>query len=90
MTPGKRVTFTLPKFCFFDNLLKPIEISDEYGEGVEDIRHEMIGFNGDGLYAVVTPTDALPVTLVTSNIPTAARTSAAKSQRQKFAQPVSF
>jgi hypothetical protein len=38
----------------------------------------MIGFNGDGLYAVVTPTDAVPVTLVTSNIPPATRTSAAQ------------
>jgi hypothetical protein len=27
----------------FVNLLRPIEISDEYGEGVEDIQHEMIG-----------------------------------------------
>jgi hypothetical protein len=49
--------------------MKPIEISDEYGEGVEDIWQEMIGFNGDGLYAVVTPTDALPVTMVTSKHP---------------------
>jgi hypothetical protein len=59
---------------FFVDFLKPIEISDEYyGEGVEDIWHEMTGINGDGLYAVVTPTDALPVTMVTSNIPTATR-----------------
>jgi hypothetical protein len=91
MKPAKRVTFILPKFGFFVNLLKPIEISDEHGEGVEDIRHEMTGFNSDGLYAVVTPTDALPVTMVTSNIPTATRTSAAqKRQRRRFAQPVSF
>jgi hypothetical protein len=69
---------------FFVDLLKPIEISDEYGEGVKDIRHEMIGFNGDGLYAVGTPTDALPVTLVTSNIPTAARTSAAQKDKTKI------
>jgi hypothetical protein len=58
---------------FFVDLLKPIETSDEYREGVEDIRQEMIGFNGDGLHAVVTPTDALPVAMVTSNIPTATR-----------------
>jgi hypothetical protein len=69
---------------FFVNLLKPIEISDEYGEGVKDIQQEMIGFNGDGLYAVVTPTDALPVAMVTSNIPTAARTSAAKKTEKKI------
>jgi hypothetical protein len=50
----------------------------------------MIGFNGDGLYAVVTPTDALPVTMVTSNIPIAARTSAAQRPRRRFVQPVSF
>jgi hypothetical protein len=43
----------------------------------------MIGFNGDGLYAVVTPTDALPVTMVTSNIPTATRTSAATKTDEK-------
>jgi hypothetical protein len=75
---------------FFVNLLKPIEISDEYREGIEDIWHEMIGFNGDGLYAVVTPTDALPVTMVTSNIPTAARTLQHKRLRRRFAQPVLF
>jgi hypothetical protein len=70
---------------FFVNLLKPIEISpDEYGEGVQDIRHEMTGFNGDGLYAFVTPTDALPVTMVTSNISTAARTSAAQKAEKKI------
>jgi hypothetical protein len=69
---------------FFVNLLKPIEISDEYGEGVEDIQYEMIGFHVDGLYAVVTPTDALPVTLVTSNIPTASRTSAAQKDKTKI------
>jgi hypothetical protein len=44
----------------------------------------MTGFNGDGLYAVVTPTDALPVTMVTSNIPTAARTSAAQKVKKKI------
>jgi hypothetical protein len=44
----------------------------------------MIGFNGDGVYAVGTPTDALPVTLVTSNIPTAARTSAAQKDKTKI------
>jgi hypothetical protein len=44
----------------------------------------MTGFNGDGLYAVVTPTDALPVTMVTSNIPTAARTSAAQKVEKKI------
>jgi hypothetical protein len=44
----------------------------------------MIGFNGDGLYAVVTPTDALPVTMVTSNIPTTTRTSAAKKAEKKI------
>jgi hypothetical protein len=27
---------------FFVNLLKPIEISDEYGEGVEDIRQVLM------------------------------------------------
>jgi hypothetical protein len=41
MTLAKRVTFTLPKFVFV-NLLKPIEISDEYGEGVEDIRQVLM------------------------------------------------
>jgi hypothetical protein len=71
---GKESHLYPAQIWFFVNLLKPIEISDEYGEGVEDIQHEMTGFNGDGLYAVVTPTDALPVTMVTSNIPTAART----------------
>jgi hypothetical protein len=30
-------------------------------EGVQDIWHEMKGFNGVGLYAVVTPTDALTI-----------------------------
>jgi hypothetical protein len=44
----------------------------------------MIGFNGDGLYAVATPTNALPVTMVTSNIPTAARTSAAQKGEKKI------
>jgi hypothetical protein len=44
----------------------------------------MIGFNGDGLYAVVTPTDALTVTMVTSNIPTATRTSAAQKAKKKI------
>jgi hypothetical protein len=44
----------------------------------------MIGFNGAGLYAVVTPTDALPVTMVTSNIPIAARTSAAQKAKKKI------
>jgi hypothetical protein len=44
----------------------------------------MIGFNGDGLYTVVTPTDALPVTMVTSNIPIAARTSAAQKAEKKI------
>ncbi len=44
----------------------------------------MRGFNGDGLYAVVTPADALPVTMVTSNIPTAARTSAAPKAKKKI------
>jgi hypothetical protein len=44
----------------------------------------MIGFNGDGLYAVVTPTDALPVTMVKSNIPIAARTSAAQKAEKKI------
>jgi hypothetical protein len=44
----------------------------------------MTGFNGDWLYAVVTPTDALPVTMVTSNIPTAARTSAAQKVEKKI------
>jgi hypothetical protein len=85
MTPAKRVTLLYPtQIWFFVNLLKPIEISDEYGERVEDIWHEMTGFNGDGLYAVVTPTDALPVTMVTSNIPTAARTSAAQKAEKKI------
>jgi hypothetical protein len=69
---------------FFVDLLKPIEISDEYREGVEDIQHGMTGFNGDGQYAVVTPTDALPVTMVTSNIPTATRTSAAQKVEKKI------
>jgi hypothetical protein len=44
----------------------------------------MTGFNGDRLYAVVTPTDALPVTVVTSNIPTATRTSAAQKAEKKI------
>jgi hypothetical protein len=68
---------------FFVDLLKPIEISFEYREGVEDIWHEMTGFNSDGLYAVVTPTDALPVTMVTSNIQTATRTFAAQKVEKK-------
>jgi hypothetical protein len=50
----------------------------------------MRGFNGDWLYAVVTLTDALPGTMVTSNIPTAARTLKHKRLRRRFAQPVSF
>jgi hypothetical protein len=81
---GKKSHLYPAQIWFFVNLLKRIDISDEYGEGVEDIQHEMIGFNGDGLYAVVTPTDALPVTLVTSNIPTAARTSAAHKAETKI------
>jgi hypothetical protein len=44
----------------------------------------MIGFNGDGLYAVVTPADALPVTMFTSKIPIAARTSAAQKAQMKI------
>jgi hypothetical protein len=44
----------------------------------------MTGFTGDGLYAVVTPTNALPVTMVTSNIPTAARTSAVQKAEKKI------
>jgi hypothetical protein len=44
----------------------------------------MRGFNGDWLYPVVTPTNALPVTMVTSNIPTAARTSAAQKAEKKI------
>jgi hypothetical protein len=74
----------------FFNLLRCIEISDEYGEGVKDIWHEMIGFNGDGLYAVVTPTDALPVTMVTSNIPTATRTFAAQKIITEFLKILVF
>jgi hypothetical protein len=50
----------------------------------------MIGFNCDWLYAVVTPTDTLPLTMVTSNNPTAAGTSAAQKAEKRFAQPVSF
>jgi hypothetical protein len=69
---------------FFVDLLKPIEISDKYREVVKNIQHEMTGFDGDGLYAVVTPTDALPVTMVTSNIPTATRTSAAQKVEKKI------
>jgi hypothetical protein len=87
---GKESHIYPAQILFFVNLLKPIEISDEYREGIEDIWHEMIGFNGDGLYAVVTPTDALPVTMVTSNIPTAARTLQHKRLRRRFAQPVLF
>jgi hypothetical protein len=45
----------------------------------------MRGFNCDGLYAVVTPTDALPVTMVTSNTPTMARTSGAQKAEKKIA-----
>jgi hypothetical protein len=44
----------------------------------------MRGFNGDGLYAVVSLTDGLPVTMVTSNIPTTARTSAAQKAKKKI------
>jgi hypothetical protein len=44
----------------------------------------MRGFNCDGLYAVVTPTDALPVTMVTSNTPTMARTSGAQKAEKKI------
>jgi hypothetical protein len=69
---------------FFVNLQKPTEISDEYGEGVEDICQEMRGFNGDGLYAVVTPIDAMTVTMVTSNFPIVARTSAAQKVKMKI------
>jgi hypothetical protein len=91
MTQGKRVTFTQPKFGFLSIFRsQKLGISDEYREGVEDIHQEMRGFNGDGLYAVVTPTDALPVTMVTLNIPIAERTSAAQRPRRRFAQPVSF
>jgi hypothetical protein len=68
----------------FVNLQKPIEISDEYGEGFEGICQEMRGFNGDGLYAVVTPTNALPVIMVTSNTPPAARTSAVQKAEKKI------
>jgi hypothetical protein len=81
---GKESHLYPAQIWFFVDLLKPIEISDEYGEGVKDIRHEMTGFNGDGLYAVVTPTDALPVTMVTLNIPTATRTSAAQKAEKKI------
>jgi hypothetical protein len=73
---GEEGHFYPAQIWFFVNLQKPIEISDEYGEGGEDIHQEMRGFNGDGLYAVVTLTDALPVIMVTSNTPSAARTSA--------------
>jgi hypothetical protein len=44
----------------------------------------MISFNGDGLYAAVIPTDALPVSMVTWNIPTATRTSAAQKAEKKI------
>jgi hypothetical protein len=81
---GKESHLYPAQIWFFFNLLKLIEISDEHGEGVEDIRHKMTGFNRDGLYAVVTPTDALPVTMVTSNIPTATRTSAAQKAEKKI------
>jgi hypothetical protein len=81
---GKESHLYPAQIWFFVDFLKPIEISDEYGEGVEDIGHEMTGFNCDGLYAVVTPTDALPVTMVTSNIPTATRTSAAQKAEKKM------
>jgi hypothetical protein len=81
---GKESHLYPAQIWFFVNLLKPIEISDEHREGVEDIQHEMTGFNSDGLYAVVTPTDALPVTMVTSNIPTATRTSAAQKAEKKI------
>jgi hypothetical protein len=61
------------------------EICDKYREGVEDIQKEdMRGFNGAGLYAVVSLTDALPVTMVTSNIPTTARTAAAQKAKKKI------
>jgi hypothetical protein len=62
---GEEDHLYLDQIWFFVDLLKPIEISDEYGEGVEDIQQEMISFNGDGLYAAVIPTDALPVSMVT-------------------------
>jgi hypothetical protein len=58
--------------------------SDEYGEGVEDIYQEMRGFNCDWLYAVVTPTNTLPLTMVTSNTPAAAGTSAAQKAKKKI------
>jgi hypothetical protein len=41
---------------------KETDSASEREGGSEDIWQEMIGFNGDGMYAVVTPTDALPVT----------------------------
>jgi hypothetical protein len=41
------------------------------------------GFNGEGLYAVGTPTDALPVIMVTLNTPTGARTSVVQKAHQK-------
>jgi hypothetical protein len=42
------------------------------------------GFNGEGLYAVGTPTDALPVIMVTLNTPTGARTSAVQKAQKKI------
>jgi hypothetical protein len=81
---GEEGHFYPAQILFFVDLQKPIEISDEYGEGVKDICQEMTGFNGDGLYAVVTPTNALPVTMVTSNIPITARTSAVQKGKKKI------
>lgn len=69
---------------YFVDLRNPIEISDQYGEGVDDIRTELCGFSGSGLYAVVTPTDALPVPMVTSNTPKPSRMNAAQKEEWKI------
>jgi hypothetical protein len=75
---------------FIVDLQKPIEISNEYGEGIKDICQEMRGFNGDGLYALVTQTDALPVTMVTSNTNLQQEHLQCQRLRRRFAPPVSF
>jgi len=68
---------------YFVDLWQPIEISDEYGEGVEDIRPNLKGYNGEGLYAIVTPTAKPPVPMITSNTRcTGQMTASQKAERQ--------
>jgi hypothetical protein len=88
---GEEGHFYPAQIWFFVNLQTPKEICDKYREGVEDIQKEdMRGFNGDGLYAVVSLTDALPVTMVTSNIQQQQEHLQHKRPRRRFEQPVSF